>query len=144
MSQPVGRGERDGFVRAGFDGGAASAVAARWVADEEAAAVVLHGLQAYLRYLPRDVALQHAVRDVGDARRQARVRRLLGIAADDAPSAATGAPADRWLWACWTLYGDPGLQTDAGRVRRTWRGLRTEISWWWWCSWHRRGRRTPP
>jgi hypothetical protein len=42
LSEPLGRDERDGFVRAGFVAGAASVVAARWKAEDVTAAVVLN------------------------------------------------------------------------------------------------------
>lgn len=107
MAQRIGRDERIGFARAAFHAGAASVVAARWVAKNEAAATVLDGFDWYARYLPRDVALQRAQRDVHDGGPDA---------------SAGGVPLEHpAMWACWTLYGDSGFQTKAGRV---WRGLR--------------------
>jgi len=103
MAQRRGRDERIGFVRAAVHAGAASVVAARWVADDEVAAIVLDRFDQYVRYLPRDVALQRALLDVPGA--QADVPDL------DHPA----------RWACWTLYGDAGWQTAADPVRR---GLR--------------------
>lgn len=96
MAQRIGRDERIGFARAAFHGGAASVVAARWVAPIKAAATVLDGFDRYARYLPRDLALQRAQLD-------ARHKRRVG--------------AHPALWACWTLYGDSGFQTRAGRFR---------------------------
>jgi len=96
MAQRIGRDERIGFARAAFHAGAASVVAARWEARDWAAATVLDGFDRYARYLPRDVALQRAQLD-------ARHKRRIG--------------AHPALWACWTLYGDPGFQTRAGRFR---------------------------
>ncbi len=105
MAQRIGRDERIGFARAAFHAGAASVVAARWVAAKEPAAAVLDGFDRYARYLPRDLALQRAQLDVLD--------RVPG----DGPGSV--APlAHPSLWACWTLYGDSGFQTRAGRARR--------------------------
>ncbi|MGH3928430.1 MAG: CHAT domain-containing protein [Pseudonocardiaceae bacterium] len=103
MAQRRGRDERIGFVRAAVHAGAASVVAARWAADDAVAAIVLDRFDQYVRYLPRDVALQRALLDVPGA--QADVPDI------DHPA----------RWACWTLYGDSGRQTGADPVRR---GLR--------------------
>jgi hypothetical protein len=146
MSEPLGRGERDGFVRAGYAAGAASVVAARWKAEDSVAAVVLNGFQRYQRYLPRDVALQRALHDVRDVRRLAWALETAGMTgtAEGAEAAGDGSlpldvpgANDRAYWACWTLYGDSGWQTRAGVVRRAWRRLLVELSWRWWCLWHR-------
>ncbi|MEO7195186.1 MAG: CHAT domain-containing protein [Pseudonocardiaceae bacterium] len=105
MAQRTGRDERVGFVRAAVSAGAAAVVAARWIAEDSVAATVLDRFERYVRYLPRDLALQQAQRDVYHH--------------------APGTPADlRDLdhparWACWTLYGDSGWQTAAGSVRRS-------------------------
>ncbi|SMD27614.1 CHAT domain-containing protein [Kibdelosporangium aridum] len=94
MAERLGRDEAVGLVRAAMHAGASSVVAARWIADDKTAAKVLDRFERYIRYLPRDVALQRAQLDVcGDAH-----------------------PA---LWACWTLYGDTGWQTSGGPIRRT-------------------------
>jgi hypothetical protein len=74
------------------------------VAAAPAAEAVLEGFERYLRYLPRDVALQRAQLDVCD-----------GTVPLSAPVPDIGHPV--W-WACWTLYGDPGHQTKAGPLRR--------------------------
>jgi tetratricopeptide (TPR) repeat protein len=92
MAQPRGRDEQVGFVRAAITAGAAAVVAARWKAEDEAARKVLDAFDRNLAKLPRDRALQHALREVADRH-----------------------PAD---WACWSLYGDAGIQTTAGPLRR--------------------------
>jgi hypothetical protein len=104
MAQRVGRDERTGFVRAGLHAGAASVVAARWVAADSVAAALLERFEGYLRHLPRDLALQRAQLDV-----RGRAVRL----AEDVPD--PGHPA--W-WSCWTLYGNPGYQAKAPGLRR--------------------------
>ena len=104
MSKHVGRDERTGFVRAALQAGAASVVAARWIAANAVTDVLLHRFQHYLRYLPRDVALQRAQLDV-----------YTGAFRIPAPIPSVDHPA--W-WACWTVYGDSGWQTRAGPVRR--------------------------
>ncbi|WP_194897088.1 CHAT domain-containing protein [Catenulispora pinisilvae] len=103
MAQRVGRDERTGFVRAGLHAGAASVVAARWVAEVSITAALLDRFEDYLRYLPRDVALQRAQLDIRDGR--------VALAAD---IPEPGHPA--W-WACWTLYGDSGHQVGAPILR---------------------------
>jgi tetratricopeptide (TPR) repeat protein len=109
MAQRTGRDERVGFVRAGFNAGAAAVLAARWAAVDTVAAAVLSRFEEYVRYLPRDVALQRALR-----------------AAYDGSDRLTSPPAARHAarWACWTLYGDSGHQTAAGPLTRTIRRLR--------------------
>jgi CHAT domain-containing protein len=92
MADRIGRDERAGFVRAAIRAGAAAVVVARWPAENEVGTAVLDQFERYLRYLPRDVALQRALLDV-----------------------RTEHPA---RWGCWALYGDPGRQTGAGPVRR--------------------------
>ena len=109
MAQRTGRDERTGFVRAAFHAGAASVLAARWVAADPAAAAVLDNFDRYLRYLPRDVALQRA---------------QLGSHLTDLPAADHPA-----RWACWTLYGDSGLQTSAGALRRWLRRAADDRRW---------------
>ncbi|GAA2446572.1 hypothetical protein GCM10010191_74560 [Actinomadura vinacea] len=104
MAGRVGRDERLGFVRAGLTAGAASVIAARWKAPAVVAMPLLDRFEAYLRHLPRDVALQRAQRDFCEG--------ALGVPED---LRLPGHPA---RWACWTLYGDAGLQTGAGLVRR--------------------------
>jgi hypothetical protein len=97
MAHRVGRDERVGFVRAALRAGAGAVIAARWAAENTTAAAVLDRFEGYLRYLPRDIALQRA---------------LLNQRTDH--------PA---RWGCWTLYGDPGWQTSGGPVRRITRRL---------------------
>ncbi|MEV6239833.1 TIR domain-containing protein [Lentzea sp. NPDC051838] len=92
MAQQRGRDEKVGFVRSAITAGAGAVVAARWRAEDEAAQKVLDAFDRNLAKLPRDRALQHALREVGDRH-----------------------PAD---WACWSLYGDAGVQTKAGPLRR--------------------------
>lgn len=92
MAQQRGRDERVGFVRAAITAGAGAVVAARWQAEDEAAQQVLDAFDRHLAKLPRDRALQHALREVADRH-----------------------PAD---WACWSLHGDAGIQTKAGPLRR--------------------------
>ncbi|WP_239340196.1 CHAT domain-containing protein [Frankia sp. CiP3] len=104
MASRVGRDERIGFVRAALHAGAASVVAARWVAADPVAATLLDRFQRYIRYLPRDLALQRAQLDVHH-----------GAPGTPADLTALGHPA---RWACWTLYGDPGWQTQAGTFHR--------------------------
>jgi len=104
MARRIGRDERTGFVRAALHAGAASVVAARWIAPDVVAGPVLDRFEQYIRYLPRDVALQRAQLDL--------CRGELGSPAD---LPAPGHPA---RWACWTLYGDSGWQTGAGPLRR--------------------------
>jgi CHAT domain-containing protein len=104
MARRVGRDEPVGFVRAALHAGAATVVAARWVAEDEAAAAVLNRFDRYLRYLPRDVALQQAQLDV-----------CTSVPGTPTNVADLDHPA---RWACWTLYGDPGWQTAVGPVRR--------------------------
>jgi hypothetical protein len=105
MAQRTGRDERVGFVRAGLSAGAAAVVAARWVAADPVAATVLDRFERYVRYLPRDLALQHAQLDV-----------YRGAPGTPVDLPALEHPA---RWACWTLYGDSGWQTGALRVRRS-------------------------
>ena len=104
MVQRVGRDERTGFVRAGLHAGVPAVVAARWVATAPVATAVLDRFQHHLRHLPRDVALQRAQLDVS--------RGELGVSTG---VLSVGHPA---RWACWTLYGDPGWQAQAGPARR--------------------------
>ncbi|WP_194918979.1 CHAT domain-containing protein [Catenulispora rubra] len=103
MAQRVGRDERTGFVRAGLHAGAASVVAARWIAEVSVTTALLDRFEDYLRYLPRDVALQRAQLDV----RAGRV----------APAAEVPEPEHPAWWACWTLYGDSGHQVRAPILR---------------------------
>lgn len=103
MTQRKGRDERMGFVRAAVDAGAPAVIAARWRAVDAVAAAVLDCFDRYVRYLPRDLALQRAQLDV----------------CHGAPGIPTGIPAVEHpaRWACWTLYGDSGWQTRAGLFR---------------------------
>jgi len=109
MAHRVGRDEPIGFVRAAMQAGAAAAVGARWIAEDPVAAGLLDQFEHYLRYLPRDVALQRA---------------QLDVCAGRVPHA--GSPEHPARWACWTLYGDAGWQTGAGPVRRWLRAKRQE------------------
>lgn len=109
MAERIGRDERTGFVRAAIHAGAASVVAARWVAEDTVAAAVLDGFDRYVRYLPRDVALQRAQHDV-----------YAGAPGIQVDVPVIDHPAH---WACWTLYGDSGWQTGAGPVRRSLRRI---------------------
>jgi CHAT domain len=109
MTRRRGRDERDGFVRAALLAGAGSVMAARWPAEDGAAAAVLDRCQQYLRFLPRDVALRKAQLDVYHR------------------TGGTGAELEHpGRWACWSLYGDPGMQTRAGPVRQRVRARRGE------------------
>lgn len=112
MAQRIGRDERTGFVRAALHAGAAAVVAARWMAPDAVAKAVLDRFDQYLRYLPRDVALQRAQVDL--------CRGELDCSAD------LSAPNHPARWACWTLYGDSGWQTGAGPLRRLLRRNRDE------------------
>ena len=105
MLQRIGHDERTGFVRAAFNAGAAAVVAARWIAPDAVAAALLDRFQRHLRRLPRDLALHAAMRDVQDM------------------DLAVPHPRHPSRWACWSLYGDAGLQTKAGPLRRRLRGL---------------------
>ncbi len=105
MAQRIGRDERIGFVRAAVHAGAPAVVAARWVAADAVAATVLDRFERYVRYLPRDLALQRAQLDV----RHGAPGTPVHLPAIDHPA----------RWACWTLYGDSGWQTGAGPVRRS-------------------------
>ncbi|WP_156077449.1 CHAT domain-containing protein [Saccharothrix sp. NRRL B-16314] len=111
MANRVGQDEPVGLVRAGLQAGAASVVAARWVADEAVATAVLDRFGEYARYLPRDVALQRAQGDV------VRGEVVAHALVDDVPTPVPDQdhPA---RWACWTVYGDAGWQTAAGPLRR--------------------------
>jgi CHAT domain-containing protein len=105
MAKRAGRDERVGFVRAALSAGAAAVVAARWIAADPVAATVLDRFERYVRYLPRDLALQQAQLDV--------YRRAPGTPAN-VPTLEHPA-----RWACWTLYGDSSWQTGARPVRRS-------------------------
>jgi hypothetical protein len=105
MTHRRGRDERVGFVRAAIHAGVAAVVAARWVADDPVAAAVLNRFERYLRYLPRDMALQRAQLDVCERR-------------TDPPDDQLPDRDHPARWACWTLYGDSGWQADAGPLRR--------------------------
>ncbi|SDF96451.1 CHAT domain-containing protein [Lentzea fradiae] len=80
------------FVRAALAAGAGAVVAARWATADGPARRVLDAFDRNLATLPRDQALQHALREIGDRH-----------------------PAE---WACWSLHGDAGVQTAAGPLRR--------------------------
>jgi CHAT domain-containing protein len=105
MATVIGRDERVGFVRAGIHAGAASVLAARWKAPDLVAGPILDNYQRYVRYLPRDVALQRALRHT-------------------ALEETVPQPEHPARWACWTLYGDSSWETGAGAivrlVRRAW------------------------
>ncbi|MGH3971738.1 MAG: CHAT domain-containing protein [Pseudonocardiaceae bacterium] len=114
MAQRTGRDERIGFVRAAFHAGVPAVIAAKWIAEDAVAATVLDRYERYVRYLPRDLALQRAQLDVHRG----------------APGVPTSIPAADHpaRWACWTLYGNSGWQTRAGPVRRL---LRRSVDGWW-------------
>jgi hypothetical protein len=114
MAQRKGRDERIGFVRAAVHAGAPAVIAARWLAHDAVAATVLDGFQHYAGYLPRDLALQRAQRDIWRGRPRIPAANIT----------ATDHPA---RWACWTLYGDSGWQTSAGPLRRA---LRHRLDQW--------------
>lgn len=99
MAERVGQDEPVGFVRSALAAGAASVLAARWVAADSAAARVLDAFDRYVSHLPRDRALQRAQLD----------------------ELEKGTPLAHW--ACWTLYGDAGSRTRAGPARRLVRRL---------------------
>lgn len=96
MAQILGRDERIGFARAGMNAGAASVVAAKWVAEDGAAADVLDRFERHLAYLPRDLALHRALLE------------------------ASGKPGREHpaFWSCWSLFGAAGFQTRRGPIRR--------------------------
>lgn len=104
MAQRVGRDERVGFARAAIHAGAASVVAARWVAEDNVAGAVLDRFEGYARYLPRDVALQRAQRDI-----------LRGARGTPTELPHADHPA---RWACWTLFGDAGRESGAPMIVR--------------------------
>ncbi len=108
MSQRTGRDERLGFVRSALAAGASSIVAARWVAEDRTTAAILARFGRYLRYLPRDQALQQAQLDVLYGRCPETTR-------SGRPLPQPPHPAH---WACWTLYGDAGYQTPANPIAR--------------------------
>src|SRR4029450_10529961 len=106
MSQRLGRDERLGVAPAALASGAAAVLAARWVAVDAVSATILDGFQHYLRYLPRDQALQRIQLDVLEGR----------CAMSEVPE-STPPPSHMARWACWTLYGDADRQTRAGWLR---------------------------
>jgi len=120
MSTRRGRDERIGFVRSGLLAGTSAVLAARWDAEDTVAAILLDAFEDNLRHLPRDLALQRAMRR---ARQHA-----MALAA----SHARGAAAETVLWSAWTLYGDAGPQTRRGPLRRwlvrSWDALRPRPS----------------
>ncbi|MFD9703288.1 TIR domain-containing protein [Lentzea sp. NPDC059081] len=81
-----------GFAHAVVTAGAGAVVAARWATDDGPKRAVLEAFDRNLATLPRDRALQQALGEVGDRH-----------------------PAE---WACWSVYGDAGVQTTAGPLRR--------------------------
>lgn len=101
MSQRRGRDERLGFVRAGLVAGASSVLASRWVAAHLVAESILNRFQHYLTHLSKDQALQQAQLDIFQGR-------CLELEGTNIPN--INHPA---RWACWSLYGDAGLQTDS-------------------------------
>lgn len=123
IAQRLGGDERAGFVRAAFVAGAASTVAARWAAPAHLGAELLDRFESYARHQPRDIALQLAQRDV-----------YSGAAGEGEPGTAPrrgpGGPGrvHPAYWACWTLYGDSGLQTLADPLTRRLRGVLREFT----------------
>lgn len=97
MARTTGRDEQTGFVRAAMHAGAAAVVAARWIAEDRVAGPLLDRFEHHARYLPRDVALRRAQ-----------------LETPDHPT----------RWACWSLFGDAGLHTAAGPLRRRLRAAR--------------------
>ncbi|MGI5504982.1 TIR domain-containing protein [Lentzea sp. CA-135723] len=81
-----------GFVHAAITAGTSAVLAARWQPAADAQRKVLDAFDHHLARFPRDIALQHALKEVADRH-----------------------PAD---WACWSLHGDAGVQTSAGPLRR--------------------------
>jgi CHAT domain-containing protein len=113
MTQRIGRDERLGFVRSAFAARASSIVAARWIAEDHTTVAILSRFWRYLRYLPRDRALQQAQLDVLHGR------------CPEIMTAEPSVPRPTHLawWACWTLYGDAGYQTRAHPLVRWLRQL---------------------
>jgi hypothetical protein len=89
----LGRDEPVGLARAALAAGAAAVLAARWLGEEPVTGALLDRFDRYVRYLPRDVALQRAQLDVCAGR-----------------TPHEGLPEHPARWACWTVYGDPGWQ----------------------------------
>lgn len=106
MSHRLGRDERLGFVRAGLFSGASSVLAARWIAADSVARIILDRFQGYLRFLPKDQALRHAQLDILEGR-------CLELRNSQIPF-----PGHLARWACWTLYGNSGYQTRANFFTR--------------------------
>lgn len=79
-------------ARSAVAAGAVAVLAARWKTEDEVARKVLDAFERNLAALPRDRALQHALRETAGRH-----------------------PAG---WACWSLHGDAGFQTKAGPLRR--------------------------
>jgi hypothetical protein len=107
MTRAVGKDEHVGFARSAIRAGASAVVAARWIAEEPIAGVLLDLFEHYLTYLPRDRALHQAQLDICSGQ-------ALGVDSPDHPA----------RWACWTVHGDAGWQTNAGPMRRWLRAKR--------------------
>jgi hypothetical protein len=103
MAKRVGRDERIGFVRSAIAAGASSVLAARWIAEDRAAAFILDCFQHYLRFLPRDQALQKAQLDFLEKAQCSNLKS--NLPQQDHPA----------RWACWSLHGDASLQTNSNR-----------------------------
>lgn len=110
MSQERGRDERIGFARAGLAAGASAVLAARWIAEDRVASAILDAFQRRLLFLPRDEALRRSQLDI--------LQSLPDAAALPIPN-----PTHPARWACWSLWGDPGLQTSRGWIVRSFRSL---------------------
>lgn len=117
MDRRLGRDEGVGLVRAGLAAGAAAVLAAQWVAREEPTVRILRSFEHYLGWLPRDRALQRSQLDYLACCRDGGGLPPVGDGIE--PLQYPEHPA---RWACWTLSGDAGFQTRAGRLRRWIRG----------------------
>ena len=121
MFERVRREERMGLIRSALAAGASAVVAARWKAEDLTTNIILRQFQNYLRYLPRDIALQRAQLDI-----------LYNRTPDiSKPHPKSGRilenPNHPSRWACFVLHGDGGWQTRAGwfvRQLRQWRATR--------------------
>lgn len=112
MFERVRREERLGLIRSALAAGASAVVAARWKAEDITTRIILRQFQRYLRYLPRDIALQKAQLEVICASNPE-------IQQPHPKSGRVVAnPAHPSRWACFVLHGDVGLQTGAGWLRR--------------------------
>jgi len=115
MFERIRREEQLGLIRSSLAAGAAAVIAARWKAEDITTRVVLNQLQSYLRYNPRDIALQKAILDV-------LYERIPEIHEPHPISRKTIMNSNHpSRWACFVLHGDAGLQTNANRLTRLFR-----------------------